>query len=278
MPAAVLALLSSLFWGTGDFIAGLLSRKRSAYAVVGASQLVGLVLMIVIVVVTAEWKIGWGNYVWWAGLAAVAGVGGLVMFYLALASGRMGVVSPIAALGVLVPLAVGLVSGESPSSIQLLGIVIAVIGVVLASGPEVRGAAGLRPVVLALAAAAGFGFFYVFIAAGSQESPTMVMFAERIWASLFVLGAILLTRNTGDLQRKDAAPVLAVGTLDIMANLSYALAAESGLLSIVSVLGSLYPVVTVLLAWAILRERLSAVQYAGVAVAMVGVVAINAAS
>jgi len=143
MPAAVLALLSSLLWGTGDFIAGLLSRKRSAYAVAGASQLVGLVLMTVIVLVTGEWRIGWGSYVWWAALASVAGLGGLVMFYLALASGRMGVVSPIAALGVLVPLAIGLVGGESPSGVQLLGILIAVVGVVLASGPEVSGAAGL---------------------------------------------------------------------------------------------------------------------------------------
>ena len=70
MPAAVLALLSSLLWGTGDFIAGLLSRKRSAYAVAGASQLVGLVLMTVIVLVTGEWRIGWGSYVWWAALAS----------------------------------------------------------------------------------------------------------------------------------------------------------------------------------------------------------------
>jgi drug/metabolite transporter (DMT)-like permease len=276
MPAAVLALFSSLLWGTGDFIAGLLSRKRSAYAVAGASQLVGLVLMTVIVLVTGEWRIGWGSYVWWAALASVAGLGGLVMFYLALASGRMGVVSPIAALGVLVPLAVGLVGGESPSGVQLLGILIAVVGVVLASGPEVSGAAGLRPVLLALGAAIGFGLFYVFIAAGSQESPTMVMFAERIWASLLVLGAILLTRSTGDLQRGDAGAVLAIGTLDIGANLAYALAAETGLLSVVSVLGSLYPVVTVLLAWLILRERLAPVQYIGVTVAMVGVVAINA--
>ncbi len=139
MPAAVLALLSSLCWGTGDFLAGILSRKRSAYAVAGASQIVGLVLMAIIVVVTGDLAIGWGTYVWWAALASVAGLGGLVMFYLALASGRMGVVSPIAALGVLVPLGVGLLSGEVPTNIQLIGILIAVVGVILASGPEVSG-------------------------------------------------------------------------------------------------------------------------------------------
>ena len=275
MPAAVLALLSSLCWGTGDFLAGILSRKRSAYAVAGASQIVGLVLMAIIVVVTGDLAIGWGTYVWWAALASVAGLGGLVMFYLALASGRMGVVSPIAALGVLVPLGVGLLSGEVPTNIQLIGILIAVVGVILASGPEVSGEAGVRPVALALGAALGFGSFYVFVAQGAQQSPTMTMFAERIWATGLVIAAILLTRSRGDLQRGDTGAVLLIGTLDIAANLTYSLAAEVGLLSVVSVLGSLYPVVTVLLAWLILKERLAPVQYAGVAVALTGVVAIN---
>ncbi len=275
MPAAVLALLSSLCWGTGDFVAGILSRKRSAYAVAGASQIVGLVLMAVIVLVTGDLWIGWGTYVWWAALASIAGLGGLVMFYLALASGRMGVVSPIAALGVLVPLGVGLLGGETPTGVQLGGILIAVIGVVMASGPEIGGAAGIRPVALALGAALGFGLFYVFVAQGAQQSPTMTMFAERIWATVLVVLAILLTRKTGDLQRGDTGPILLVGTLDIAANLTYSLAAEVGLLSVVSVLGSLYPVVTVLLAWLILKERLAVIQYLGVTIALCGVVAIN---
>jgi drug/metabolite transporter (DMT)-like permease len=273
---ALLALLSSALWGTGDFLAGWLSRRRSAYAVAGASQVIGLFVMGAVVLATGAWTIGWGTYVFWGVLASFAGLGGLVVFYSALASGRMGVVSPIAALGVLVPLAVGLLAGETPSAWQYLGILLAVVGVVLASGPEISGEAGPRPVVLALAAALGFGLFYVFVAQGAQQSPSMTMLVERVSATVLVLGAVAVTRSTGDLQRRDAAPILAIGTLDILANLTFSIAAETGLLSIVSVLGSLYPVVTVLLAWAVLRERLAPAQYAGVAVAMAGVIAINA--
>lgn len=274
--AALLALLSSALWGTGDFIAGSLSRRRSAYAVAGASQIVGLLVMAVVVAVTGAWRVGLDSYVVWAVLGSFAGLGGLVLFYIALASGRMGVVSPIAALGVLIPLAAGLLAGEVPTTWQYLGILLAIVGVVLASGPEISGAAGARPVILALIAAAGFGLFYVFIAQGSQQSPAMTMFVERISASALVLGAMLVTRSRGDLQRGDGGAIIAIGTLDIFANLSYSFAAEMGLLSIVSVLGSLYPVVTVVLAWAILKERLAPAQYIGVAVAMVGVAAINA--
>jgi drug/metabolite transporter (DMT)-like permease len=237
--------------------------------------MVGLLVMAVVVLATRAWTVGWGAYVLWAVLASVAGLGGLVMFYTALASGRMGVVSPIAALGVIVPLAVGLFSGEVPTAWQYLGILLAVTGVVLASGPEISGEAGLRPVMLAGAAAVGFGLFYVFVHNGAQESPAMTMFAERVSASLLVLGAMLVSRTKGDLQRGDAGPVLAIGSFDVLANLAYSFAAGMGLLSIVSVLGSLYPVVTVLLAWAILKEKLSPPQYVGIVVAMSGVVMIN---
>lgn len=273
---ALLALLSSLLWGTGDFLAGYLSRKRSAVAVLGGSQVVGLAVMLVIATATGAWSANPRYYLGWAALASISGLLGLLAFYTALAGGRMGVVSPIAALGVLVPLAAGLLAGEIPSTVQYLGIVLAIVGVVLASGPEVSGATGARPVLLAAFAALCFGLFLVFVAEGSQESAIMTMTAQRSVTACVVLAAAVVSRGVGGLQTADIGWLVAIGTFDVVANLMFAFATTYGMLAIVSVLGSLYPVVTVVLAWAVLRERLAPAQYVGVAVALVGVAAISA--
>lgn len=274
---AVLALVSSLLWGTGDFIAGYLSRRRSPMAVLGGSQIVGFVVMLVIATLTMSWGASPGGYLVWGVLASLAGASALLAFYTALATGPMGVVSPISALGVLVPLAVGLFRGETPTALQYVGILLAIIGVVLASGPEISGAAGLRPVVLSVAAAVGFGLFFVFVAAGAQESTVMTMTAQRGTTTLLIIGAALIARQgVGGLQRGDVPWLVAIGVFDIAANLMFGLSTTEGLLAVVSVLGSLYPVVTVVLAWVVLRERLAPAQYIGVIVALTGVAAISA--
>lgn len=272
---ALLAGLSSILWGSGDFLAGVLSRRRHPYAVVGGSQVVGFVFMLVVATATGAWSADPAGYAGWGVLASVAGFSGLVAFYTALATGRMGVVSPIAALGVLVPLAVGLFSGEVPTALQYLGIVLAIVGVVLASGPEISGAAGLRPVLLAVVAAVMFGLFLVFVAQGAEESVVMTMTTQRTFSTVLIVGVTLIARSVGGLQRGDAGWLLAIGIFDICANLVYTYATTLGLLSIVAVLGSLYPVVTVILAWAVLHERLAPAQYVGVGVALVGVAAIS---
>jgi drug/metabolite transporter (DMT)-like permease len=128
--AAVLALLSSVLWGSADFLGGTVSRRHQAALVVGTSQAAGLVAIAVVAVAAGALGDDPG-YLPWAILSGVAGVVGLVSFYAALAAGTMGVVSPIAALGVVVPVLAGLLKGERPAVIQLVGIVVAVAGVVL---------------------------------------------------------------------------------------------------------------------------------------------------
>ena len=270
---ALLALLSSISWGSADFLAGELSRRRAAVAVAGASQIVGFVVMLLALLVTAEWAadVPAADYVVWGVLASVAGLGGLIAFYTALSTGRMGVVSPIAALGVLVPLGVGLLRGEAPTGLQVLGIVVAVAGVVLASGPEVSGKVGARPVILAVVAAVAFGLFAVFLAAGSEASTILTMTVQRTTSATLAIVAAVVAGSIGGLQRADLPQLGVIGVLDVGANLLFGFATTLGLLSVVSVLGSLYPVVTVLLAWAVLKERLLPAQYVGVAAALVGV-------
>ncbi len=273
--AAALALLSSVLWGSADFGGGLLTRRLSAYAVVGASQAAGLLAVTVAVVATGGFDADPG-WLPWAVAAGAAGAVGLVCFYSALASGTMGVVSPIAALGAVVPVIVGLVEGERPSALALTGIAVALVGVVAASGPELRGDTGARPVVLAVAAGIGFGLTIVFLARGAEASALLTLWGMRATSvSAFLLAAVVL-RAAGGLTARDLAPLAAVGVADAGANLLFAVASTRGLVSVTSVLASLYPVVTVLLAGVLLHERLQRLQQGGVAAALLGVALLSA--
>jgi drug/metabolite transporter (DMT)-like permease len=274
--AALLALLSSLLWGAADFLGGTISRRLPALLVVGASQFAGLLTVTVVAAAVGEFSAPTG-YLPWAVAAGLAGLGGLVAFYRALAIGTMGVVSPIAALGVVVPVAVGLGRGERPGAVQLVGIVVAVLGVVLASGPELSGRAGARPLLLAVAAAVGFGLALLFISEGAQTSTLMTLVTMRA-TSVFVVALLLVSqlaarsrRTPVRLTARDLPLIAVIGIGDAAANLTFGWASTRGLVSVVAVLGSLYPVVTVLLARVVHHERLAVVQNAGVVAALAGV-------
>ncbi len=273
--AALLALLSSVMWGSGDYLAGRLSRRRHVLVVLGASQTVGLLAMLLIATVGGHWSAPTG-YLPWAVLASVTGAGGLALYYRALAIGTMGVVSPIAALGVVVPLAVGLADGEQPSTVQLVGIGLAVVGVIAASGPEIHGDAGWAPVLLAGGAAMLLGTTLVAIARGSQDSVVMTMTTMRLVTFALMALALLVLRPGVAVGRTDLPGFAAVGLLDVGANLAFGAAATLGLLSLVSVFGSLYPVATILLARWFDGERLRRVQVVGVVLALAGAAAISA--
>jgi drug/metabolite transporter (DMT)-like permease len=269
----LLALSSSLLWGAGDFLGGTVSRRLPAVAVVGVSQALALVVFAVVAGVTGEAAqgmppVGW----WWAAAAGGAGLLGLVSFYAALASGTMGVVAPIAALGVVVPVGAGLLAGERPSAVQLAGAVLGVLGGVLASGPELRSGASRRPVALAVVAGVSFGLVLLFLARGSEESPLLTLVGMRATSVTVLVVAALLVRSLGGVRRSDLALLGLIGLLDGGANLTYAIATTAGLLSLVAVLASLYPAVTVMLARVIHRERMTRVQDVGVAAAVIGVV------
>lgn len=273
-----LALLSSLLWGSADFFGGTLSRRLPAPVVVAASQAFGLALVTILAAVLGELTAPL-DYVPWAVAAGLSGMAGLLCFYAALAAGTMGVVSPIAALGVAVPVVVGLVRGESPAPLQLVGIGVAIGGVVLASGPELSGRAGVRPLVLAAVAAVGFGLALLFIAGGSESSPLMTLVGMRL-TSVSVLAVLLrrtLAHHAGAVSLPTVAAIALVGFGDVLANLAFGIASTGGLVSVIAVLGSLYPVATVLLARAVHAERLGRLQQIGVGAALAGVVLIGAA-
>jgi drug/metabolite transporter (DMT)-like permease len=269
----LLALASSLLWGAGDFLGGTLSRRLPAVAVVGVSQVLALVVFALVAWGVGEIDAGMPVAGWaWSAAAGVAGLVGLVSFYAALASGTMGVVAPLAALGVVVPLAVGLLAGEQPSPVQMAGAGLGVLGGVLASGPELAGGASRRPVLLALLAGVGFGLVLVFLAKGSEDSPLLTLVGMRTTSVGLLLVAAVAVRSLGGVHRRDLPLLATIGMLDGGANLTYAIATTTGLLSLVSVLASLYPAVTVMLARLLHHERMTRVQDAGVLAAVLGVV------
>lgn len=279
--AVLLALLASALWGTSDFLGGTAARRLPVGSVVGFSQLFALLALVPLAAVLGAFSQD-RAYVVPGVLAGLAGMTALAAFYRALATGTMGVVAPIAALGVVVPVAVGVVSGERPSGLQVAGIVLAVAGVVLASGPELsgRGRGGLPPLLLAVGSALGFGAVFVLIAEGSEDggldAVVMVLLTMRL-TSVAVLTVLLLAvlRRRGPetgVRRVDLRVLLAIGMFDVGANAAFAIAAQSDLISVTSVLASLYPVVTVMLARRFHAERLAAVQLVGVSGALVGVV------
>jgi drug/metabolite transporter (DMT)-like permease len=275
--AAVLALLSGLLWGTADFAGGVMSRRLRALAVVGWSQGVALLALVTVVLITGT-RAPLGGWLPWGIAAGLSGAGGLVCFYRALAVGTMGVVAPIAALGVLAPVLVGLADGERPRTWQWVGMGLALLGVIAASGPELSGAVEQRSSV-ALAGASGllFGISLTCMARGAVAGPVLTVTAMRLASmTLFVLIA-LLARTVGGVGTEHLPALVAVGLADAGANLLYSYAVTLGMLTVVAVLGSLYPVATVVLARVFLHERLQPVQTVGVVLALGGVALLSAA-
>lgn len=268
----ILAGLSSVLWGIADFLGGFFSRKMKVSFVLLVSQFFGMLSVAIYAWVTGEiWNTEALPY---ASLAGITGLLGLAFFYTALSTGPMGIVSPIAALGAIVPVAYGYSQGEAPSALQWFGILIAIVGVTLASGPELTGAVSARPIVLAALAAVSFGSCLIFLAKGGAFSVTTTAIGMRLQSVVILAIVVLLARSYTKVQGNEWLWLAVIGVFDIGANVSLTIAAQSGLLSLVGMLGSLYPVITVLLARIVLNERLRTIQYIGVAVALSGVVAI----
>jgi drug/metabolite transporter (DMT)-like permease len=277
--ASLLALLSSAMWGTADFFAGRLSKKHNPFAVLGFSQVYGLLVGIFIVVVSASYQgkvLGFDGYLIPGALAGLFGYIGLACLYEGLSTGRMGVVSPISSLSTVIPLAYALITGDVLSAITLLGVVIAIIGVFCASGPELSQGLPIKPLLLALGAAAGFGLALTFIAIGSQSSALLTMVSMRATTFFVTISLAIKFKTTGNFDKKAMPLLFFIGAADFIANLLLGIATTKGLVSVAMVFGSLYPIATAVLAYKFLHERLHKVQYVGIALAVAGVSIISA--
>jgi uncharacterized membrane protein len=275
--AALLALCASLTWGVGDFLGGVKARVMPSLIVMAASQPFGLAALALAVAIRGTGVPG--DEVAWSALSAVLGTVGLFAFYRGMAAGAISVVAPIAALSAGIPVIWGVaVSGDQVRGLQAIGFVAAVGGSVAASlerRPErTQVAAGVGWAVLAMLA---FGAYYVPMHAASTEDWLWPAFLFRCTSVTLVYSAVLVRRIRPTSLRGHWPGLIAIGLLDTGGNALFAAASSShGLLSVVSVLASLYPVVTVLLARLMLGERVQRTQDAGVLLVLVGVVLITA--
>ena len=140
---------------------------------------------------------------------------GLVCFYSALSSGTMGVVAPIAALGVVVPVVLGVASGDTPSPWAWVGMLVAIVGVTLASGPELSGDVSPRPVILAACAAVGFGLALFCLDRGARESTLLTLWGMRLTSVTILVVVALVARTAGGVTARETPALLAIGCGDL---------------------------------------------------------------
>jgi drug/metabolite transporter (DMT)-like permease len=270
----LLGLSSGLCWGAADFVGGLQARRLPSLAVTLWSQLIGgLVLLSLLLlrgpVITAGAP--------WGVAAGLCGGLALVLFYRALAIGTMSLVAPVSACGAVVPVLVGVARGESLGPVTLLGMAAALAGIVFVSlqGGGAQAGRNQRPALLgALGAALGFGLFFTLIDRAASAPGASALWVN-VWARAgsvpLLLALQLASVRAPGWPGRAVGMVGLVGVLDMSANVLFALATQAGSLGVVAVLGSLYPVTTVLLSWVLLAERLTRVQYLGVGLALLGV-------
>jgi drug/metabolite transporter (DMT)-like permease len=274
--AIALSLTASCAWGVADFSAGLMSRRLSVLTVIVSVQLVGLVASVLLVLAFGD-PFPRGDAAAGAVLAGCSGLTGLTIFYRALAIGTMSVVAPIAATGVALPLLVGVVGGDHPAPTQAIGLGATVVGVLLASRePRTAKFAGQRRGAgLAVLAALGFGGYFIGAHVGARGGVPWLLLLSHSVTLPFAL-AVVLSRRSAMAAPRDLLALIGIGAFDLTATALYGIANRHGSLSIVSVVGSLYPLTTLLLARRFLHERIAQSQALGVTLALGGVALIAA--
>ena len=266
MTPLLLALAASLSWGFADFFGPLVSRTLGLLPVLFWAQVGGVLAIALAVAVRGQGPAGWGVLL--AILASLGGMLGLFAYYRGMQTGAMSVVAPIAGVSAIVPVIFGIASGDHPSAPQVAGIACALAGVGLASIEHHEGSPRV-------AAAVGFGFYFPWMHAAGKVDFWWASLVFRTTA-LLLLAAVVAARPVPlRLRPRDLVIVFAVGTGDTLGNVFFAASSSHGLVSLTSVLASLYPVVTVVLAASVLHERVARMQRAGIALTLTGVVLIS---
>ena len=270
-----LALGASLTWGLADFFGPLQGRVLGALRALVYVQLGGLVGIALIVGVRGKGPAD--DVALLAIPAAISGTLGLFAYYRGIAVGAISIVAPIAGISALLPVIVGIVSGDRPSTWQLLGIAAALIGVFLAAREPGRTGARLASGVgLAMLAAIGFGGYFPFMHAAGNADFWWASLIFRIASTSVIMLAVVVTRPNIVVPGRVLPWLALIGVGDMFGNLLFAAASTSGLVSVTSVLASLYPIVTVVLARAVLSERVARSQEAGIGLTLAGVALISA--
>lgn len=272
--AVVLALVGAVSYGASDFIGGLMTRRAGNWRVVAAAQIAAVVCLLIVLPLLPGSPSGLGFA--WGALAGVGTTIGTLALYRGLAQARMNVVAPLSGvIAAVLPVVVGLLTGERPSTAALIGIGVALTAIVLVSlsaAPE----EAERPsgVVEGLVAGAGFALLFIALQRAGSAAGAWPVLASEVVSVVAVVGIALVRHYPLVPRVQDLPGISAVGVLGAGATVLYLYATTHGLLSLVAVLISLYPAATVILAAVLLRERSTRVQVIGMACAVVAVVLI----
>ena len=274
MKSIGLALAASVTWGLADFFGPLKGRTLGVLRVLVYVQVGGLTAIALIVAIRGKGPADVGALL--AIPAAISGTLGLYAYYRGIAVGAISIVAPIAGISAVVPVVVGIASGDRPSPWQWFGIAASLVGVFLAArepGQTNRIAAGVG---LALVAAIGFGGYFPPMHAAGNADFWWASLIFRMTSTTVILAVVAVRRPSLRMPAVEVPLLALIGTGDMLGNLLFAAASTSGLVSITSVLASLYPIVTVLLARIVLNERVARSQEAGIVLTLAGVVFISA--
>ena len=274
MLSIVFGFLAAVFWGFGDFIGGMVSRKVSALRAVFLSEIVGMPFLFAAVLIMGE-RFPVGNRFWIAFFAGAVGTVGLVILYHALTIGLMSIATPVSALlSAALPVAVGVYMDGLPGIAAMFGFFAAFAAVWLISQDNAAKVSlkKIGDLTLPLMAGLCFGMYFVFIHTASSENVIWPMIAGRTGGMVVVLIAMAYTKTSILPDGETPWGMITVNSvMDIFGNGFYITAGQLGRMDIASVLGAMYPGGTVLLAWRILKEKLSPMQWAGIGLALVAI-------
>jgi drug/metabolite transporter (DMT)-like permease len=277
MLAVQLSLIACICWGLSQFLAGIKTRELPVLTLLIYTSTSGLTVFLIATLVRGA-PIPHDPKLGFAFLGGVAGIFGVYSLYRGLAVGSVSIVVPISALCALVPVTVGLIQGETPQPIQAIGIVAALCGGVLISfnkNTDTEKNPATRGIIPAVGAALGFGTFFVMMDVAGAVDPLWAAATTRLTSWLLVLSAVVLNRPPVKINIKHLPVVILIGALDSAAALAYTASTTQGMLSLVSVVSSLYPVVSVGLAAIFLKERLSRIQLIGFVLIIAGIAMIS---
>lgn len=271
LGSIVFALAAAAAWGTGDFLGGWSTRRAPVLVVMWFSQMMGLTMLVLLTLARGESGLTTSD-IFWAVIASLTGMTGIAALYMAMAAGQMSVAAPITAvLAAGIPVLFSAITESLPGGLTLVGFVLALMGIWLISSLQETSNVQLKGIGLALLGGTGFGIFFVCM---GQFSDTLVFLPQVVVrsVSLTIITLILVTTRRFQIPSRNLLPVILFsGIADTAGNVFFVLAEQAGRLDITSVLSSLYPVVTVLLALILLRERLNRPQVAGVLLVFIAI-------
>jgi drug/metabolite transporter (DMT)-like permease len=266
-------ILSAGTWGAADFIGGLASKRTSPYRVLFLAEIAGLIPFTTLALLLREPMPSLGDMLLGAG-SSLIGLSGLLFLYRALATGQMTIAAPVSALfAALIPVIFGFLSLGAPSLSTAVGFALAFVAVWLISQTDMSNwRFNVSDLRLPLISGFFFGLYFLTLHRATLNAFFWPLASAR-FAGLIVLGLYALIARQPALPPRDLWwACLVNGVLDIGGNAFYVLSAQTGRIDVAAVLGALYPASTVLLAWIILKERLSWIQTFGVLLALIAII------